>query len=279
MDHPLFEIVTTTAGAVSIRNKALNEIMHNPVGPWREANALYIDQSKLAARLREKSAEELVLFDVGLGAAANALASLHCAAGLKDGRSLRLISFERELELLKFALKHSAKFSHFAGYEGAIRDLLERGHWQNENVKWELRAGDFRETLLRESHKPHLIFYDPYSSKVNREMWSIEAFRALRLKSREANEGGTLLFTYSQATPIRVALLAAGFYVGHGISSGPKEETTQAATHLPDLEFPLAKKWFERWSRSRAQVPFECPPENEDALRALVRGHQQFAAL
>jgi queuine tRNA-ribosyltransferase len=279
MDHPLFEIVTTTAGAVSIRNKALNEIMHNPVGPWREANALYIDQSKLEARLREKTSGELVLFDVGLGAAANALASLHCAARVKDGRALRLVSFERELELLKYALKHAAQFSHFSGFETAIRELLENGRWQNQNLHWELRTGDFRETLPRETQKPHLIFYDPYSSQVNREMWTVDAFQALRAKSREASEGGTVLYTYSQATPIRVALLAGGFYVGHGISSGPKEETTQAATCLNDLESPLAKKWFDRWSRSRKQIPFECLPENEESIRALVRGHQQFTAI
>ena len=115
--HPLFEIVTTTAGAVSIRNKALNEIMHNPVGPWAEANSLYIDQSKLEDRLRETSEEELVLFDVGLGAAANALAALHCAARI-PGRSrvLKLISFERDLELLRFALQNSSKFAHFSGF-------------------------------------------------------------------------------------------------------------------------------------------------------------------
>lgn len=39
-----FEIVTTTMGATSIRDNRVNEIMHNPVGPWAEANALCVDQ-------------------------------------------------------------------------------------------------------------------------------------------------------------------------------------------------------------------------------------------
>ncbi len=78
MSHPLFEIVTTTLGVTSIRHKIVDEIMHNPVGPWAEANALYIEQSKLGQRLAAPG-EELILFDVGLGAAANALAALHCA--------------------------------------------------------------------------------------------------------------------------------------------------------------------------------------------------------
>jgi tRNA U34 5-methylaminomethyl-2-thiouridine-forming methyltransferase MnmC len=274
MVHPLFEIVTTTTGAVSIRNKELGEIMHNPVGPWVEANALYIDQSRLEARLREASAGELVLFDVGLGAAANALAALHCAARIPGRtRALRMISFERDLELLRFALKHAEKFAHFFGYENAIVQLISTGRWQGDGIVWELRHGDFRKTLKGEKYSPDLIYYDPYSSKVNREMWSTECFRELREKSRPE---GTMLYTYSQATPIRVALLAAGFFVGHGKSSGPKEETTQAATRLEDLEAPLAKKWFERWSRSHQQVPFECAPTDEEKMRMLVRRHVQF---
>src|SRR5688572_17471064 len=98
--HPLFEIVTTTAGAISIRNKQVNEIMHNPVGPWVEANALYIDQSHLRERLIE-APEEFVIFDVGLGAAANSLAALACIKSLgPKSRPVRIVSFERELELL-----------------------------------------------------------------------------------------------------------------------------------------------------------------------------------
>jgi tRNA U34 5-methylaminomethyl-2-thiouridine-forming methyltransferase MnmC len=275
MNHPLFEIVTTTLGVVSIRNKQVNEIMHNPVGPWAEANALYIRQSGLEKRLREKSGGELVLFDVGLGAAANALAALHCAAGVSGGRPLRIVSFERELELLRYALKHADKFAHFTGFTGAIETLLEKGEWLGQGVSWELRHGDFRELIKSEKRRPHLIYFDPYSSKVNREMWSVDCFKSLRAVARDE---GCLLYTYSQATPVRVAILAGGFFLGRGPASGPKEETTIAATVLSDLENPMGAEWFGRWERSHLQVPFECPPEKADEMRAFVRKHPQFAS-
>lgn len=276
MNHPLFEIVTTTLGVVSIRNKELNEIMHNPVGPWAEANALYVVQSKLAERLRAGGSDELVVFDVGLGAAANALAALQCARGIANARPMRIVSFERELELLRYALKHADKFAHFEGFTDAISTLLEKGQWSGGNISWELRHGDFRELIETEKHRPHLVYFDPYSSKVNREMWSVDCFKSVRRVSREAADGGTLLFTYSQATPVRVALLAAGFFLGHGPASGPKEETTIAASVLSDLENPFGDAWFGRWQRSHIQVPFECLPEHAEAMRALVRTHPQF---
>src|SRR5258708_5273066 len=106
-----FEIVTTRMGALSIRDNVSQEIMHNPVGPWIEANSLYIEQSKLRRRLVEDLTTELVIFDVGLGAAANALAVLHCARALAVRRPLRLVSFERDLELLQFALDNANSFS------------------------------------------------------------------------------------------------------------------------------------------------------------------------
>ncbi len=276
MNHPLFEIVTTTLGVVSIRNKELNEIMHNPVGPWAEANALYVTQSDLRERLMKDLDTELVIFDVGLGAAANALAALHCAKETPGARPLRIVSFERELELLRYALKHAAQFAHFAGFTEAIETLLDKGEWSEGKISWELRHGDFRKLIENEKYKPHLIFFDPYSSKVNREMWSVECFKSLRAKSREAADGGTMLYTYSQATPVRVAILAGGFYLGHGHASGPKEETTIAASVLSDLEKPMGATWFGRWERSHLQIPFECAPEKAGPMRDFVRQHPQF---
>lgn len=271
MDHPLFEIVTTTLGVKSIRNKRVNEIMHNPVGPWAEANALYILQSKLAERLSQ-SGPELVLFDVGLGAAANALAALHSGRGAP--RALRIVSFEREMELLRYALKHADQFPHFEPFMGAVAELLASGSWSEGNLSWELREGNFREKILEETRKPDLIYFDPYSSKVNREMWAVDCFKALRRVSRDE---GTLLYTYSQATPVRVAILAGGFYLGRGPASGPKEETTIAATRLSDLENPMGAEWFGRWQRSHIQVPYECKEvERAENMRKFVRNHPQF---
>lgn len=277
--RPTFEIVTTTAGAVSIRNNVVNEIMHNPVGPWAEANALYIEQSRLSERLQQDTARELVIFDVGLGAAANALAVLHClqrTAKIAQTRPVRLISFERDLELLKFALLHADQFAHFKGFETAIQTLLDTGCWQAPGVDWQLRHGDFLELIQHETEPAHLVFFDPYSPTVNFEMWTIEAFQKLYQRC-DPTHGG-ILFTYSRATPIRVALFAAGFYVGAGLPTGLKDETTQASTHPHLLDRILGVPWLERWQRSQKPHALGSDPEQYDAIRKKVLAHPQFAA-
>lgn len=273
-DHPLFEIVTTTAGVVSIRNKAVNEIMHNPVGPWVEANALYIDQSHLRERLMESTSEELIIYDVGLGAAANALAALICARGLGRGsRPMRIISFERDLELLRFALAHASHFAHFHGNEEILEEILDKRHWQQGGLAWELRRGNFLEVIDQETFRPHLVFFDPYSPKMNEEMWTTSCFTKIRKKSREPSDGGTSLFTYSRATRIRVALIKAGFFVGYGTATGLKDETTQAATGVQLLKSPLGKIWFERWEKSHLRYPSDCLEGQRDEFDQCVRDY------
>ena len=94
------------------------------------------------------------------------------------------------------------------------------------------------------------------------------AFTALR--SRCA--GRASLFTYSTATQVRSALLLAGFYVGAGDPSGPKGQTTSAATQLADLAQPLDRRWLERVRRSSAPWPADAP----DAPLTHLLGHPQF---
>lgn len=303
-----FEIVTTTTGAVSIRNKVVNEIMHNPVGPWQEANDLYISQSRLAERLTSHQdnrhnrldkrstsgpAEDatpnapLVLFDVGLGAASNALAAIHCAKGVYGERAtapskpLYIVSFENNLSLLEFALKNSRAFDHMTGMESALESLLGTLHWQSPcgMITWDLRPGDFTKIIKTEAASPDIIFFDPYSPSVNREMWSLECFETLframpRLKNLDAEP--TTLFTYSVATPVRVAMLMAGFYVGFGQATGLKHETTVASNSIHGLAAPIDTRWWQRWHRSHTQMPYDAEKYSRENLIDRLKSHPQY---
>ncbi len=259
-------------GALSIRDNDSMEIMHNPVGPWVEANSLYITQSHLNRRLGEELDKELVIFDVGLGAAANALAALHCARSLSARRPLRMVSFERDLDLLKFALENAHHFDHFKGYEPAVQSILDNGLWEEPGIRWELRHGNFVELIESEPCFANIIFYDPYSSKKNQEMWGPEIFTKVR---RKCSEDG-LLLTYSRATPIRVGLLMSGFFVGVGISTGAKDETTQASVRYQDLAHPLGKEWLGTWQRSHTQYPTGTSEIEAAATKEFILGHSQF---
>ena len=142
-------------------------------------------------------------------------------------------------------------------------------------ISWELREGDFLDLIEHEPHTANLVFFDPYSPKKNQDMWTTACFEKIRKKSRSPEQGGTLLYTYSLATRIRVAMMKGGFFVGRGMATGLKDETTEASTYFHQLKSPLGKIWYDRWSKSHLRYPFDCQPQDEAQIDQFVREHMQ----
>lgn len=283
-----YAVQVSPEGFANIRQISTGEIMHSKSPPMEEARALYVEQSRLAERLRleagesAESAEPLVIWDVGLGAAANAMAAvLCCEARAADGpvRPMRIVSFENDLDSLRLALSHKKKFPELR--HGAPDAIVVRGEWRSRRtpgLSWKLLPGDFAETIAQ-APAPDLIFFDMFSSKSAAEQWTAEAFsrifRACRGRKAE-------LFTYSTSTAVRVALLAAGFFVARGRSIGVKTETTIALTPEAAAEGArrrelLGEEWLARWRRSHARFPAGLPEEEREAFARRIEGHPQFS--
>ena len=281
-----YELHRSVQGFYSIRQISSGEIMHSVSAPSEEANKLYIEQSALAARLIEagNNAVELVIWDVGLGAATNAMAALYCFercfAESHDTRlrPLRLISFEHDLDPLILAAKHSACFPHL--HHSAPSKILSHGSWRHlsEQLQWQLLKGDFRD-CIEAAALPDLIFYDPFSYKTDAALWTSDIFARIfrRCLAKPAE-----LYTYSASTAVRVALLSAGFFVARGVGTGPKTETTiafnrdESAARHPLAPPLLDQKWLARWRRSAAKFPPGVAKEELTQFADLIESHRQF---
>ena len=234
-----------------------------------------VEYSVVLERLQSHEGE-FVVWDVGLGAAANVMAVLHATSDLPC--PLRIISFDRTVEPLAFALKHAEELGYLSGYEKAARELLATGRAMDG--RWELRLGDFPELLRRSrpASAPHAILFDAFSPAKNPAMWTASLFSDLR-RCLDPNRPCAMP-TYSRSTMLRVTLLLAGFFVGAGHATGEKEETTIAANTLDLLDEPLSRKWLERARRSRSAEPMWEPvyrqsPLSGESWEKLAR-HAQF---
>ena len=282
-----YEIHQGPGGFNSVRQISSGEVMHSVNQPEEEANRLYIEQSFLAARLAatDLSTDPLVVWDVGLGAATNAMAVLRCfercRAERGDGvlRPLRLVSFECDLDPLRLAAGKAGYFPHVR--HAAPQAILANGHWTHSSggMRWELVHGDFL-TRFATAQPPDLIFYDPFSSKTDSALWTAETFaRILQACSSKSAE----LYTYSAATAVRVALLSAGFFVGEGVGTGPKTATTIAFTRAegarayPRTPRLLGREWLTRWRRSSSKIPTCLPAEARVQFEQRIENHPQFA--
>ncbi len=281
------EVVTTSQGARAMRDCASGEVMHPGTGPSVEPVALYVNPSRLAKRLiadfkcsdgSRTEGTALVLLDVGLGAASNAVAAWRVSESLpKSVRRLEIVSFDNELTALEIALRpeHAANFDLTGDAYTAARTLLETGHHETERTTWRLQHGDFLRTIVEEPEaSADIVFWDFYSSKTHPDLWTLAVFRALRRVCR----GGSTVHTYSTATSLRAGLLLAGFAVGAGGATGTRPETTIAAVDLGDLETPLGARWLARLTRSTSKFPSDVSSDDQTQAAALdrIRACSQF---
>ncbi len=280
-----YEVHVAAEGFASIRQISSGEIMHSRTPPIEEARLLYVEQSRLAERLRpvDDEATPVVIWDVGLGAAANAMAAIQCyeaqAAAGGPLRAMHVVSFENDLDSLRLALTYNRDFLYLR--HGGPAGILESGRWQSRELpglSWELVAGDFLEKLGHpgEYPAPDVIFYDPFSRKADGQLWTPVAFHKLR----SACHGRSVeLFTYSASTAFRAALLAAGFYVARGRGIADRPETTVAFTAPGSARELLGAEWLSKWNRSDAKIPASILPEERPGFEAAIAGHPQFRRL
>jgi tRNA U34 5-methylaminomethyl-2-thiouridine-forming methyltransferase MnmC len=282
------EIVEVAAGKYSMRplsdaglGLGVAEAMHSDIGAWEEAHRVYLDQACLAERLREHG-PELVIYDVGMGVAANALAAIECFVTGRPSRDLRVVSFEKHRDALELALAHEARFPWIARHRAAVADLLGQGRWSavipgdggaqaTSQVSWELHEGDFRGLDLSGLPRADLVFFDFYSSKTGAALWSARCFGKLRDRAASSAE----LFTYSTSTAARAAMLLAGWCVGTGHATEHKRETTIAAIDPRRLARPLGLDWLTKLARSSNPFPEDWRDRGDEAV-ARIRSHEQF---
>ncbi len=281
-----YEVQLSPQGFSSIKQISSGEVMHSVSDPSVEANRLYIDQSQLAEKLLDAggNAEELVIWDVGLGAATNAMAAVFAFEktlsnrGADAMRPLRIVSFECDLDPLRLAVREAVVFPHL--HHGAPSRILELGEWKHASKKlhWTLHEGDFLK-LFEGTPVPDLIFYDPFSYKTDGGLWKMEVFEKI---FKYCSSKQTALFTYSASTTVRVALLAAGFFVAEGVGTGPKSSTTIAFNKLPVIQDEkntprlLGAEWLERWKKSSSRYPAGLLDEDRTAFDERIVRHGQF---
>ena len=266
-------------GHTVIRQISSGESMHPTGDPNAEAEAVYVKPSGLRQRVSEATQAPLIIWDVGLGAAHNAMAAIRAIEGeaTASARPVEVISFENDLDSLRLALMHVTTFPHLK-HAGPYQ-LEENREWRAKKIPlhWRLLLGDFL-VQYKEAPTPDVIFYDPFSLKSDGILWRLDSFQ--QIAARCAGHATTLC-TYSTSTAVRATLLAAGFFVAIGEGAGAREQSTIALTKEASAQNPglayLDNKWLTRWEKSSAKYPTGITEEKRAEFERAIVEHPQFA--
>jgi len=257
-----FDIVCEN-GVSRVRHLPTGERMHPCIAPFVEAQTLYVEPVPWDILPRP-----VTVWDVGLGAASNPMALVSAVEqGTVQGQIV-IESFEKDLLPLQLAQETPHAFPY--AKHPALAHLLasDRYHDVTHSLRWNLYRGDFRETVSRAA-SPDVVWFDPFSRKVEPEMWTWETLQLLTLS---IGNRPSILLTYLSATAVRAMFLALGWYVAQGKGVGHKPDSTICYTPAwIESGYPisalLGEQWLAKWDRSSTPLP----DVSEDIRQHIVK--------
>jgi len=249
----------TADGSVTFFSKKFGEPFHSvTAGAFREA----IEKFCIPCNIPLKANKGKVnLFDVCFGLGYNTVAFLDTVFSFNPRAEASIAGFEADLSVIENALRINWK--KYERWKPIVKSALKNKQCENgfltlnhadERIKLKIFIGEGR-TVLRKVWRRYCrfadaIFHDPFSPKVNPELWTYEFFCYLR----KIIKYDGILATYSAASPVRKALIMAGFGIREGVAVGRKSRSTVASP-----AYPSDPELLKKLESSTKAIPYRDP--------------------
>lgn len=270
-----YKLTHTASGIATFLHNLTGETLHGQVGPYEEAWSLYVASSGLLSHVGPA-----VVFDLGMGCATQVIACLDAVAENRNLSTLRIVSFDLEKKGLDALKSHLGHFPFARPHEEFLNEMCEKNEIlielpSGQKIHWQFVGGDYCQTIQAEPGKygfADYLFYDFFSAANLPELWTIDVLE----NTFKHTSPSAVLITYSSATCTRAVMAAAGFYVGLGIVSGKKMQSTVAARKLDMLAQPLPKKWQNTFYNSHKAFNSGETEAGKIRITEGIKNHPQF---
>jgi radical SAM protein (TIGR01212 family) len=241
--------VKTADGSLTLYQPEYKQHFHSLAGAESEAEKKFIVPCEIRRLL--EAGKDLKILDVGFGLGYNAVAVANLANQIRKGR-VDITSLEMDLRTVEAASAIAEKSPDDALRKTILKSLLTAHTWTDKFSSIKLLLGDARQTISLIDEKFDAVFHDPFSHEVNPELWSYDFFRAISAKL--ADDG--VIATYSNAFPVRGAMIRCRLYVGETPAFGRKKGGTIASFNKAAIRLPLPEKDMNIIMKSTAGVAY-----------------------
>jgi tRNA U34 5-methylaminomethyl-2-thiouridine-forming methyltransferase MnmC len=258
-----FDPCLTDDGSYTFFSEEFGQTFHSKYGAQAESIFKYAIPTLLAEKA---SRGQLRILDICYGLGYNSAAALATIWRSNPDCTVEIIALELDRTVPIAAIVHNL----LNDWEEPIPQLLARlvreQTIESERLKAQLIAGDARQTIDRvidRGFKADAIFLDPFSPVACPQLWTVEFLD--RVAKCCAVDG--IIATYSCASAVRAAMIAAGLSISASIPVGRKSPGTIASFDSAQLT-PLSPQELEHL-QTRAAVPYR-DPTLSDAMAKII---------
>lgn len=200
------DFVKTADGSNTLFSQKYNQHFHNPDdGAINEALTKHI----IPTFEFQKDKGELNILDICFGIGYNTFSTFYFINKNKLSKKVNIYSPELDGELVK-SLATFEFPKEFEDIKHIIEAVANTRFYEDKNIKIEVNIGDAREYIQSfEDDFFDIVYQDAFSSEVNMELWTKEYFDDIYRISNQTS----IMSTYAIATPIRLSMNEAGFFI------------------------------------------------------------------
>ncbi|BCD68726.1 tRNA (5-methylaminomethyl-2-thiouridine)(34)-methyltransferase MnmD [Nitratiruptor sp. YY09-18] len=219
----MYEIRQSNDGSLTLYSHEFDECYHSTKdGALTEAL-----QKHVIPAFTFCSKPHLRILDICFGLGINTLATLYHFFHQDRVKSIEIFSPELDRNLLQL-LPDFTYPEQLAPYKEILLELLRTKRFQSDNITIELFIGNAR-AYIKSLHAIDVVYQDAFSPKKNPILWTVEYFTDI---AKLLTDDG-ILTTYSQATPVRLALHEVGLKVYELKLGSLKPMTIASKKELP----------------------------------------------
>ena len=202
------EIIQTGDGSTTIHLHEWNESYHSKHGAIQEADHVFIKNGLffVNSTIKEKP---ISILEIGFGTGLNAFITF--IESKKINQKIDYVG----VEAYPIALNEALQMNYVNEIDQSKNDLFQQLHkskWEQKNILSENFTLTKRKQFfhdIKDDNVFDLIYFDAFGYRVQPELWSEAIFKSMY----DALKPKGVLVTYACRTPIKNAMISAGFSV------------------------------------------------------------------